>query len=280
MALARRRPRRSTAACTLALLTVLAACSSSRPARVLPPAPEPARAPAPTTAPVGRVLALGDTPEGLAQDPATGLVVVALRRPNRLAFVEGRGGRLLRVVPVEGSARHLTIPTAGASVLVPGEDTDLLVRVRLPTGLVVDSVKVGRQPHDADSSVGRIFVADEFGSSVSVVADGRVIHRFPGPVQPGGVAAAGDRVGVVDVRGAQLFVYDAKALRELARLPAGDGPTHAPSMTRGSPWPTPVAARCSCTPCDPRLDSSVGCRCPERRTGWRTTGSTVGFGSR
>ncbi len=176
------------------------------------------------------MLALGDTPEGLAQDPATGIVVVALRRPDRLALVDGRAGRILRVVAVPGSARHLTIAGAGGPVLVPGEDSDLLVRVRLPVGVVIDQVKVGRQPHDADTSASRIFVADELGSSVSVVAGGRVIHRFSGPVQPGGVAAAGDRVGVVDVRGAHLFVYDATALRELVRLPAGDGPTHAVAL--------------------------------------------------
>lgn len=204
-----------------------AACSPARPAAVLPPAPEPARAPAATSTPAGRVIALGDTPEGLAVDASTGLVAVALRRPDRLALVDGRAGRLLRLVPLAASARHLTIAGPGAPLLVPGEDSDLLLQVRLPAGVVIAQAAVGRQPHDADTAAGHTFVADELGSSVSVVDGDRVIRRFQGPVQPGGVAAAGDRVGVVDVRGARLFVYDAAALREVARLPAGNGPTHA-----------------------------------------------------
>lgn len=218
-------------ALALILLVAATSCTHGRPAaRVLRPAPEPARAPAPAAIPTGRVLALGDTPEGVAIDPTTGLVVVAMRRPDRLAILDGRAGRLLRVIAVPASARHLVIAVPGAPVLVPGEDSDLLVKVALPAGNVVGSVKVGRQPHDAATTGDRTFVTDELGSSVSVVAGGRVIHRFAGPVQPGGVAAAGDRVGVVDVRGAMLFVYDAGALRELARLPAGDGPTHAVAL--------------------------------------------------
>ncbi len=217
---------------TFALISLVAAasCSHSRPADVLPPAPEPARAPVPVAIPTGRVLALGDTPEGVAVDPTTGLVVVALRRPDRLAILDGRAARLLRVVAVPAGARHLTIAGAGSPVLVPGEDTDLLLAVALPAGNVVQSVPVGRQPHDAGTAENRTFVADELGGSVSVVAGGQVIHRFTGPVQPGGVAAAGDRVAVVDVRGAILFVYDAGSLRELGRLPAGNGPTHAVAL--------------------------------------------------
>lgn len=215
-----------------ALVTALlvTGCSSGSAPRVLQPAPEPAHAPVPSAVPAGVVLALGDTPEGIASDPATGLVAVALRRPDRLALVDGRAGRLLGLVDVPASARHLTIAGPGAPVLVPGEDSDLLLQVRLPLGAVVAQAEVGRQPHDADTAAGRTFVADELGGSVSVVVGDRVIRRFRGPVQPGGVAAVGDRVGVVDVRGAALFVYDAVALHELARLPAGDGPTHAVAL--------------------------------------------------
>ena len=217
----------------LIVAAVAAACSPGQPGRVLPPAPEPARAPALSSTPVGQVIPLGDTPEGLAVDPGTGLVAVALRRPDRLALVDGRAGRLLRLVPLSASARHLTIAGAGEPVLVPGEDTDLLLQVRLPAGVVIAQAAVGRQPHDADTAAGHTFVADELGGSVSVVDGDRVIRRFAGPIQPGGVAAAGDRVGVVDVRGAELFVYDATSLHELARLPAGNGPTHAITVDEG-----------------------------------------------
>jgi len=168
-------------------------------------------------------------------DPVTGVVAVALREPSRLALVDAKTVRVTKVVPVPGAARHLQLAGPGGPVLVSGEDTDLVFPVDLRTGAVGTTTKVGRQPHDAASTAdGRIYVADELGGSASVVnADGSPGPRIPGPVQPGGVAVAGGRVGVVDVRGAKLFVYDAAKAQPLAQLPAGDGPTHAVSLGTG-----------------------------------------------
>jgi len=192
----------------------------------------------PTAAPAGTVVALpGGGPEGVVADPVTGVVAVALRAPSRLALVDAKTAGLTRVVPVPGAARHLQLAGPGGTVLVPGEDTDVLARVNLRTGAVVTTTKVGRQPHDAAAAAdGRVYVADELGGSASVVnGDGSPGPRIPGPVQPGGVAASGGRVGVVDVRGAQLFVYDAASAQPLAQLPSGDGPTHAVPDGTGGP---------------------------------------------
>ena len=52
-------------------------------------------------------------------------------------------------------------------------------------------------------------------------------HDSRGPIQPGGVGAVGSRAGVVDVRGALLYVYDAASLTAVGTVPAGNGPTHA-----------------------------------------------------
>ncbi len=240
--------RRWRPACALLALALLAACSSGDGGgtagsagpkeRELPPAPEPAVAPVPSTAPVGTLVPLpGGGPEGVVADAVTGVVAVALREPSRLALVDARTARVTKVVPVPGAARHLQVLAPGGPVLVPGEDTDVVARVDLRTGEVGTSTKVGRQPHDAAGAAdGRVYVADELGGSASVVnGDGSPGPRIPGPVQPGGVAVAGGRVGVVDVRGAQLFVYDAAKAQPLAQLPAGDGPTHAvPDGTGGS----------------------------------------------
>lgn len=196
--------------------------------RELPPAPEPAVAPALITAPAGRVISLGGgEPEGVVADALTATVAVALRKPNRLALVDTRTGTLRASVDVPGAARHLQLAGPGGPVLAPGEDTDLLATVALPAGNVLSTTKVGRQPHDAAPAAGRVVIADELGSSVSVVENTTVLRRFPGPVQPGGVGAVGDRVGVVDVRGALLYVYDARAVTALGTLGAGNGPTHA-----------------------------------------------------
>lgn len=213
------------------LVALLAGCSSasSRPA-VLPAAPEPARAPAPTTAPAGTVLDLaGGRPEGMVADPATGLVAVALRSPNRLAIVDPVRRQVLRSVPVPGSARHLELTSSGGQVLVPGEDTDLVTPVTLPDGELGASVPVLRQPHDvAVTSTGQLYVADEFAGAVSEISGGQVTTTFRGLVQPGGAAGTGDTGVVVDVRARLLHVY--RAGREVAALPAGAGPTHALSL--------------------------------------------------
>lgn len=205
--------------------------------RELPPAPEPAVAPVPSTAPAGMVVALpGGGPEGVVADPVTGVVAVALREPSRLALVDAKTARVTKVVPVPGAARHLQLVGPGGPVLVPGEDTDVLSQVDLRTGEVGTTAKVGRQPHGAAAADGRVYVADELGGSASVVnGDGSLGPRIPGPVQPGGVAVSGGRVGVVDVRGAQLFVYDAAKAQPLAQLPSGDGPTHAVPDGTGGP---------------------------------------------
>ncbi len=210
-----------------------AACSTAHPPAVLRAAPEPARAPAPMVAPQGTVLDLhGGRPEGIVGDPVSGLVVVALRDPDRLALVDPTAATIVRSVPAPGSARHLELVPGGGAVLVPGEDSDLLTRVELPSGRVGTPVKVLRQPHDvAVTDDGTDYVADEFGGAVSVVRDGAVVKTFRGLVQPGGAAGTGDTATVVDVRARLLHVY--RGDRELASLPAGAGPTHALALSRG-----------------------------------------------
>ncbi len=194
----------------------------------LPPAPEPATAASPAVAPAGRVVPLGSSVEGIVVDGRTNTAAAALR-DKRIALLNARTGGVRTTVNANGSARHLQLAKPGGPVLVPGEDTDLLVQLRLPDGVIVGSTRVGRQPHDAgyDPASGRIVVADELGGSVSFVAGDRSVARLPGPVQPGGLAVSGGRAGVVDVRGNLLYVYDVADAREIARLPVGAGATHA-----------------------------------------------------
>lgn len=219
----------------LAILVLAAACghSSSAPT-VLHSAPEPARAPEPTVAPAGRTVDLaGGRPEGMVADPVSGLVVVALRDPDRLALVDPALARVLRTITVPGSARHLELAPHGGAVLVPGEDTDLVTRVELPSGTVGPPVKVLRQPHDlAVTEDGTQYVADEFAGAVSVIRAGTVVKTFHGLVQPGGAAGTGDTGTVVDVRARLLHVY--RKDREVGVLPAGAGPTHVLALDRGT----------------------------------------------
>lgn len=198
----------------------------------LRPAPEPAVAPVPTVAPAGRVFPVGGAPEGIVADDRTGLVVAALRDPARLVLVEPTSGEVVKTVPTS-IARHLQLAGPGGPVLVPGENDDLVSEVALPGGEVTSRTRVGRQPHDAAAYRDLVYVADEFGGTTSVLRAGQVVAKLAGPVQPGGIAVTGDRVGTVDVRAAKLFVYDALAMQSIATLPAGDGPTHVVADDQG-----------------------------------------------
>jgi hypothetical protein len=193
-----------------------------------PPAPEPAEAPPLDRKPAGRVVEVGPAPEGIAADPRTGLVAIALRNPNELALVDGDSGETVRKVNLPESARHLDLAAPGGPVLVPAEGADSLLQVRLPEGEITDETPVGDFPHAAASAPGgRIFVANEKGSTVSVVEDGRETEVIQAPFKPGGVAVTNDGlVGVVGVRALTLEVFDADTLQSVGRADAGEGPTH------------------------------------------------------
>lgn len=193
-----------------------------------PPAPEPADAPPLEKKPAGRVVEVGPAPEGIAADPKTGLVAVALRNPNELALVDGQSGETVRKVDLSESARHLDLVGTGGPVLVPAEGSDSLVQVALPDGEITSETPVGDFPHAAAAAPnGRIFVANEKDSTASIIKDGREIREIQTPLKPGGVAATGDGlVGIVGVRSLTLEIFDADTLESVGHVDAGEGPTH------------------------------------------------------
>ncbi|QIN83571.1 YncE family protein [Rubrobacter tropicus] len=193
-----------------------------------PPAPEPAEAPPLEEEPAGRVVGVGPAPEGIAADPETGLVAVALRNPNELALVDGESGEISKRIGLPESARHLDISAPGGPVLVPAEGSDSLVQVGLPDGEISDETSVGDFPHAAAAAPsGRIFVVNEMASTASIIEDGRELETIKTSFKPGGVAVTDDGlVGIIGVRGLTLEVFEADTLESLGRIGAGEGPTH------------------------------------------------------
>ena len=193
-----------------------------------PPAPEPAEAPPLEEEPAGRVVEVGPAPEGVAVDPETGLVAVALRNPNELALVDGESGEISQRVGLPESARHIDIAAPGGPVLVPAEGSDSLVQVGLPDGEIVGETPVGDFPHAAAAAPnGRIFVVNEMASTASVVEEGRELETIETALKPGGVAVTDDGlVGIIGVRGLTLEVFEADTLESLGQIDAGEGPTH------------------------------------------------------
>jgi DNA-binding beta-propeller fold protein YncE len=177
---------------------------------------------------------VGSSPEGVVADPQTHIVAVGVRDPFGLVLLDATTGAVLRRIALPGGFRHLQLAAPGGPVLVPDEGANRLIRVTLPTGEIASEVATGVVPHDATAAAdGTVFVANELGHSVVAVRGDRVVHTFTDVTQPAGLAAAGNLVGLVDVRENTLTVYDAQRLQRIAELPAGAGPTHVVADKRG-----------------------------------------------
>ncbi len=209
-------------AVALALL-LLSACSSG--SKHLGAA-EPATAPPTAAAPAGTTVTVGDGAEGIVYDPATRLVAVAVRNPDRLLLLDPATLSVRRSVPLPGSARHLQLARPGGPVLVPAESANKIVEVSLPGG-ASSATDVLKQPHDATAAgVHDVVVGNEFGKSISVLRNGRVLRTVTGLTQPGGVIGTRELVAVVDVGAFTVSTYDLGTYRRIAVAKAGKGPTH------------------------------------------------------
>lgn len=218
-------------ACTLAVL-LLAGCGGSE--NGLSPAAEPAVSPPLEQRPAGRVIPIGNKPEGLVADARTRLLAVGLTNPDLLALVDMDTLEVVRWIPMPESPRHLRLAASGGPVLVPAERSDQLIEVFLPGGRL-RRTGVGDFPHDAASDGrGRVFVGDEGGDTLSVIENGRRVQRLSAPVQPGGVVTSDDGglVAVVGVSERALELFDTRTLRRLGKIDAGVGPTHV--VSRGN----------------------------------------------
>jgi len=192
-----------------------------------PGAAEPADAPSVVVMPAGRVVAVGDQAEGVVADPVTHVVAVGVRNPDGLALVDAATGVVRRRVALPGHLRHLQLAAPGGPVLVPDESSGSVLTVSLPAGAVTSRTVIGRYPHDAARAAdGTEVVADELGGALVFVRDGVVSHRVTDVTQPGGVAAVGTDVAMIDVHDRSLDLYGVDPPVRKARIPAGAGPSH------------------------------------------------------
>ena len=181
-----------------------------------PQAAEPKPGPAVRGTPPGMIVRVGRRPEGVAIDPESHVAAVAVLDPPRVVLVDTRSGEKLREVRLPSGARHVALAAPGGPFLVPTEEADRLVEIS-PDGEEVRETAVGDNPHDAIAIGPRIYTADEFGSTMTVVRNGRVVGTVPVDAQPGGVAAVGDRLYVNSVRSYTIEEYSS------GDRPAGSG---------------------------------------------------------
>src|SRR5204863_8799363 len=95
---------------------------------------EPAVSPVPHAPVAGREVAVGHVPEGVAVDPASGVVAVATRHPGAVVLLSVRAGRILRRIRFPGEARHLAFVGPSGPLLIPSEPVDRLFTLQLPSG--------------------------------------------------------------------------------------------------------------------------------------------------
>ena len=187
---------------------------------------EPAVSPVPARPPAGRVVMVGPGAEGIVVDPARGVVAVAIRDPPRVAILSVRSDRVIARLPIAGAARHLQLAAADR-VLVPEATRDQLLELPLPGSAASSrTVLTGSLPHDAAAVGGRVFVTEEFGHAVSVIAGNTTVRRVGGFVQPGGVARVDADAAVVDVGADTVTLIDGRTLMPTGRVGAGSGLTH------------------------------------------------------
>jgi sugar lactone lactonase YvrE len=183
------------------------------------------------------VAALAGAPEGIAI-ARSGTVAVAVRDPNQVVLFELSAPAVRRLIPLSGSARHLFLGGADGPLLIPQESDDRFVALGLPDGKVVETVAVGRQPHDS-IAVGpdAVFVADELADTIHIVRNGVVSRVVPAPVQPGGMASApdGSVMVTVGVRGRRITAYRNDG-STIGSANCGAGPTHAVTGSNGVYW--------------------------------------------
>jgi DNA-binding beta-propeller fold protein YncE len=170
---------------------------------------------------------VGQAPEGVVVDAATRTVAVATHHPDQLVLINADTAAVIGRVSLPGSVRHLALAAPGGPVLVPVETANALIRVELPRGIASPPVITGTSPHDATAAAnGTVFVSNELGGTVAAVRGNGVVKAFTDCVQPAGMAAVANTVGMLDARTNDLTTYDAASLSIIGSTPAGAGPTH------------------------------------------------------
>ena len=194
----------------------------------------------------GRSVGVGAGAEGVAVDPVSRLVAVAVRDPATLVLLGADDLRVRRRIPLPGAARHVTLAGPGGPFLVPAGGG--LVTVAVPGG-ETESVATGPAPHDAVAAGGRFLVVDRRAGTLSAVEAGRVRARVRVAREPEAIVALdrGRRVAVLS--GPRAGPRRPRRRRRCGAWPgprrAAGRPTSSPTAAAASTSPTPPATRCS-----------------------------------
>jgi hypothetical protein len=96
------------------------------------PAAEPGSAGQPDVPPAGRVVQLGNAPEGLVVG-SSGMGAAAVRNPDAVVLFDATTGAVRQTVKTSGAARHLALAGPDGPVLAPLEQSNELLQLNLAT---------------------------------------------------------------------------------------------------------------------------------------------------
>ena len=197
--------------------------ASCRPRPSPPPSPPPRARP--TAGSSGRLQA-----RGRRRRPGDRAGRGRAAQPGRAGARGRRHGPVRRRVPLPAAPRHLALAGARRPGARARRGRRRAALGRAP-GRRVTRAPTGREPHDAAAAGGRVFVADEFAHTLTVL-DGRAAgHPHPHALQPGGVTPLdrGRRSRSSPSASASSRCSTPRPGERTGRAPAGVGPTHAVS---------------------------------------------------
>lgn len=176
--------------------------------------------------PAGRVLALDAPARSVALEPATGTVAVAVSGPERLLLFElANPDAAPRTVSLPAAVTQLDAGRPG-ELLATATEAAALLRISLRAGQPqVRTVRLDGRPTAAVVVGERTVVALQ--DRVVVLEGDQVAHTVPGFVGAGDLAAAGDRVAVLDRLRTAVYQLDPVTGRLGPGLRAGNGASSA-----------------------------------------------------
>ena len=184
----------------------------------------------------------GQSPSGIAVSEDGAIVVTADRDSNQLSFFAAKTGEVIARVIVGERPFGVSFSPDGARVYAANVGSDSVSVVDARGHFVVRTVPVGSHPYDAIETMGKVFVTDQYGGTVTVFDpdNGQRIDQLECCDYPEGIAAGSDGkfVYVANWFANTLVKLDAASLEEIGSVDVPDGPRAFGEFVREAPSET------------------------------------------
>ncbi|MEP0507740.1 MAG: YncE family protein, partial [Aurantimonas coralicida] len=170
----------------------------------------------------------GESPSGVAVSADGKMVVTADRDSNQVSFIDTETGAAIARVAVGERPFGVTISPDGKRVYAANVGSDDVSIIDMATHAVTSTVPVGSHPYAVAESRGKVFVTDQYGSTVTVfdAASGKRLEQLETGEYPEGIDVGSDGrfVYVANWFDNTLSKIDAGTLEVVGSVEVGDGP--------------------------------------------------------